>query len=1044
MNKTEIKIFLTFFLIYLYFVHWVGANENSRLALTKAIVDEGKLTIDSFYNFTGDRSYYQGHYYSDKEPGLSFLATPIYAAWKFIYYNFFPKDFIQSHKGTDEYLRSYIGTKGVYIVEPINPGFFDLMSMILVTVFTSSIFSSLTVVLVYKFTKFWDKNECNKIFVTFIAGLATLIFPYGQVFLDHGVATFFAFFAFYLLFKMRHERRFENKYLYLAGISSGFAITVSIVTAVISMFCLIYLFIVDRKKLHFFILGGILGILPLLIYNFLIFNSPFQLTRFYLDPEIWGPFAQEKLPSELSLCFFSFYRQTFDSYKGLFFYYPILLLSFLGIYYAFKKYKIESLLFLALILIYILANKGWWTGGTSFGLRHLTPISPFLVVSLVFVFQKSSKKIMFLIFLLFLYSTFVNLVGTAPVKDVIEDKTRVGIAPEFKGKIVSFEFLANPIYDYYLPMFLSNGPRSRLFEGVSNGIMPDIRFLTPEQREFFYLFYFHIPFLSLFPIILVCVIIWWSEIFTKERKRVISENRWKILITLFIFTLFIGILFIRSLPEELSYHKGWFPPEKGENWMGSTGTLLFYNRMGERTVTLSFYARSYMKDRNIQFYSNDIPVENFTVYPEGSEFVSRINLKSGLNIFKFESLDGCDRPNILEGTEDYRCLSVAIKNISLNFLTNTSIILKKNFYLHEENISWMRQDGTISVFNLVNKTQNAIIKFYVKSFYIDRPVVLYLNGQPIDSFMVFKEGSEIYTPLVTLKEGENILTLHSLENCTIVADIEKNNDFRCLSIGLINLSLLPWEEIINNNLSYIFAKGWYQDSLEEEFKYMNNKSTLYLINKEDYPIIKIINLDLKAFMRDRETEIVFNNKNVWRFDTFKEGNRISLPLELSPGINSLEFSTNSCNLPDNPNDKRCLSIGVKNVSLSNVYIGKRLVLYSLNWYNKDPQEEEIWMKQNGIIYVYSNVTENVKFYFNFSIFALPRKVSFYLNDEMHNVFDLTEEGGEVYTSSLILQSGFNILKFYSEEPCVVIANIAKNDDYRCVSIGLRNIKIESE
>ena len=77
LNKTEIKIFITFFLIYSFFIHWPGMNENSRFFLTRAIVDEGRFEIESFYNQTADRSYYNGHCYSDKEPGLSFFTVPL-------------------------------------------------------------------------------------------------------------------------------------------------------------------------------------------------------------------------------------------------------------------------------------------------------------------------------------------------------------------------------------------------------------------------------------------------------------------------------------------------------------------------------------------------------------------------------------------------------------------------------------------------------------------------------------------------------------------------------------------------------------------------------------------------------------------------------------------------------------------------------------------------------------------------------------------------------------------------------------------------------
>jgi len=920
LNKTEIKIFLTFFIIYSYFIYWVGTDEYSRFDLVQAIVDEKRLTIDSFYNNTGDRSFYQGYYYTEKEPGLAFLATPVYAAWKFIYYNFFPRDFIQTNQPSPDYLKYYVGSKNIPIVETINPGFFCRISMILVTIFTSSLFSSLTVVLVYKFTKYWSKKESHRILATFIAGFATLIFPYALVFLDHGVATFFAFFAFYLLFKMKNERKFDNRCLILAGLSSGFAVTTSIMTFIISIFCFIYLFLIKKEKIFYFILGGIVGTFPFLLYNFLIFGSPFSLGRDYMDPNIWAISSTKPityLPNS-----FLFYRITFDTYKGLFFYYPILILSFLGIFYAYKEHKIESLLILSLVLTYFVANSmGWWWWGSCFGPRHLTPISPFLVLPLIFVFQKGNKALMFIVFLLFLYSAFINFVGITPLRDELEDITHVRISPEFRDKVNSFEFLANPIYDSYLPMFLNNGVRSRLFEDVTNGLVPDIRFLVPEQREFFYLFYSHIPFLSLLPIVLVCTFIWRNDIFTKNRKKIILDNRWRILSILFCSIFLVSLFIVFSLPGKLTYYKGWFPPENEERWMGSDGTILFYNKMGERTATLSFYTRSYMKERQIQSYFNNITVENFTVYPETSEIVEEVNLKTGLNALEFKSLDSCDRPNILENTEDSRCLSIAIQNISLNFLAKTSIILKQNFYSPEENISWMNQDGKILIFNSENKTQNAKIKFYLKAFYADRFVTLYLNDQPIDGFSTFKEGSTTYTPLVTLKEGENQLLLHSMENCTVVADIAKNNDFRCISIGLINISILPQEDIKNQNLSFIFNKNWYNQELSEEERWMNNNATIS----------------------------VFNFKNETQYTTF--------------------------------------------------------YFYFVPFYNK-------------------------------------KTVHFVLNDEEKNIFEIPLESGEVYTEQLPIKLGENILRFYSEEECVEISKIEKNDDYRCVSVGLQYIKIK--
>src|SRR5262245_26979898 len=52
----------------------------TRLGLTLSIVGSGRLDIDRFAEYTSDKALVDGHYYTDKVPGLSFLAIPVIAA----------------------------------------------------------------------------------------------------------------------------------------------------------------------------------------------------------------------------------------------------------------------------------------------------------------------------------------------------------------------------------------------------------------------------------------------------------------------------------------------------------------------------------------------------------------------------------------------------------------------------------------------------------------------------------------------------------------------------------------------------------------------------------------------------------------------------------------------------------------------------------------------------------------------------------------------------------------------------------------------------
>src|SRR6185503_7726033 len=55
-----------------------GSNDGASYALTRALADEGRTIIDTFHDFTEGIDYAErdGHYYSDRAPGVSFLAVP--------------------------------------------------------------------------------------------------------------------------------------------------------------------------------------------------------------------------------------------------------------------------------------------------------------------------------------------------------------------------------------------------------------------------------------------------------------------------------------------------------------------------------------------------------------------------------------------------------------------------------------------------------------------------------------------------------------------------------------------------------------------------------------------------------------------------------------------------------------------------------------------------------------------------------------------------------------------------------------------------------
>jgi hypothetical protein len=108
-----------------------------------------------------------------------------------------------------------------------------------------------------------------------------------------------------------------------------------------------------------------------------------------------------------------------------------------------------------------------WDGGTSFGQRYFLPSVPLLTMGLFFFLDKSNgitKKVFFIILLI---SIIINLFGTQNWEWIVGEEHSVLMREDIIYKASnSFAVIANPIADYYIPMFVKYGFISRLLEGT--------------------------------------------------------------------------------------------------------------------------------------------------------------------------------------------------------------------------------------------------------------------------------------------------------------------------------------------------------------------------------------------------------------------------------------------------------------------------------------------------------------------------------------------------------------------------------------------------
>src|SRR5215831_1249304 len=97
---------ITSFLSFLYFYEGGGWNQNSRFDLVRAITERHTLQIDAYHENTEDKAHFRGHYYSDKAPGLVFLAVPVAEATRAAMRGVG----LNTESPRDEYILSYVIT----------------------------------------------------------------------------------------------------------------------------------------------------------------------------------------------------------------------------------------------------------------------------------------------------------------------------------------------------------------------------------------------------------------------------------------------------------------------------------------------------------------------------------------------------------------------------------------------------------------------------------------------------------------------------------------------------------------------------------------------------------------------------------------------------------------------------------------------------------------------------------------------------------------------------------------------------------------------
>jgi hypothetical protein len=346
-----------------------GPNQNSQMARVTALA-HGTPRIDRYRNWTRDTSYWHGHYYAAKAPGLAVATLP----WYFVL------------RATGLLVHGPLPSVPWPAAEEVEmprtaPWEFALWGALLPFVGV--------LMLVRMAAERLVPGYGTIAAVTLGAG--SLVAVFATMFFDHELSAFLGFLAFALLLRER-ARAPSLEAVAAAGVAAGLAIGVEFPLGLLAIVLGVYaLARPGRLKRGLAYCGGVaIGLVPLVVYDLWAYGTvkPIAYSFAVLDPgksghDVLGANASGffgiGLPSGSAL------TDLLLGPKGLLVLTPVWALAAVGLVALWRGgRRAETAVVAAVVSVFLLYDAGYYLpfGGFNAGPRFLVPMLPFLALGL--------------------------------------------------------------------------------------------------------------------------------------------------------------------------------------------------------------------------------------------------------------------------------------------------------------------------------------------------------------------------------------------------------------------------------------------------------------------------------------------------------------------------------------------------------------------------------------------------------------------------------------------------------------------------------------